>query len=187
MAKAIKKVHKLTLSEEEQRTIDLREVEDALVKNKEAIMQTLEIMNHMQDKGILSLLNGLFGQGDKVLDIAVKAMDKPENTNTMKNLLLLLGTLGMINVRQLEPFLLKIDAGIARVAEYKDTEEKTGYFDLVKSLKDPEINRAVTILMQFLKGMGQDTEPYEKTTQDTPEKRTNQTKDKTLEKNGQRS
>ncbi|MCM3719336.1 DUF1641 domain-containing protein [Fictibacillus phosphorivorans] len=187
MAKAIKNVHKLSVSEEEQRTKDLREVEDALIKNKQAIMQTLEIMNHMQDKGILSLLNGLFGQGDKVLDIAVKAMDKPENTNTIKNLLLLLGTLGMINVKQLEPFLLKIDAGIARVAEYKDTDEKTGYFDLVKSLKDPEINRAITILMQFLKGMGQDTEPFEKTVQDTPKKRTNQTKDKTLENNEKRS
>ncbi|ANX12552.1 hypothetical protein ABE41_011070 [Fictibacillus arsenicus] len=181
MAKAIKKVYRLTVPEEEQRKNDLSEVEDALIKNKKAILQTLEIMNHMQEKGILSLLNGLFGQGDKVLDVAVRAMDKPENTNTLKNLLLLLGTLGMINVRQLEPFLLKIDAGIARVAEYKDTDEKTGYLDLVKSIKDPEINRAITILMQFLKGMGQETEPYEKTTQDTPEKRANQTKDKTME------
>lgn len=181
MAKAIKNIHKRSLSEEEKRSNDLREVEDALIENKAAILQTLEIMNHMQDKGLLALLNGLFGQGDKVLNIAVKAIDKPENTNTIKNLLLLLGTLGIINVKQLEPFLLKMNAGIARVAEYKDTEEKTSYFDLVRSLKDPEINKAITILMQFLKGMGQDTEPYEKTTQDTPEKRVNQTKDKTLE------
>jgi uncharacterized protein YjgD (DUF1641 family) len=181
MAKAIKKVQRLNLSEEQQRTKDLREVEDALISNKKAILETMDIMNHMQDKGVLALLNGLFGQGDKVLDIAVKAMDKPENTNTMKNLLLLLGTLGLINVKQLEPFLLKVNSGIARVAEYKDTDERTGYFDLVRSLKDPEINKAITILMQFLKGMGQDVEAYEKTTQDTPEKRINQTKNKTLE------
>jgi uncharacterized protein YjgD (DUF1641 family) len=181
MAKAIKNIHKLTLSEEELRAQDLREVEDALITNKKAILQTLEILNHMQDKGLLSLMNGLFGQGDKVLNIAVKTIDKPENTNTLKNMLLLLGTLGLINVKQLEPFLLKVNSGIARVAEYKDTDERTGYFDLVRSLKDPEINKAITILMQFLKGMGQDTEPYEKTTQDSPEKRVNQTKDKTLE------
>ncbi|MGD6962603.1 DUF1641 domain-containing protein [Fictibacillus phosphorivorans] len=181
MAKAIKNVQKQTITAVEKRSNDLREVEDALIQNKTAILQTLEIMNHMNEKGILPLLNGLFGQGDKVMDIAVKAMDKPENTNTLKNLLLLLGTLGMINVKQLEPFLLKIDAGIARVAEYKDTDEKTSYFDLVRSLKDPEINKAVTILMQFLKGMGQETEQYEKTTGDTPEKRANQSKEKTLE------
>ncbi|MBH0167961.1 MAG: DUF1641 domain-containing protein [Bacillota bacterium] len=181
MAKPIKNVQKQTITAEEKRSNDLREVEDALIQNKTAILQTLEIMNHMHDKGILPLLNGLFGQGDKVMDIAVKAMDKPENTNTLKNLLLLLGTLGMINVKQLEPFLLKIDAGIARVAEYKDTEEKTSYFDLVRSLKDPEINKAVTILMQFLKGMGQETEHIEKTTGNSPQKRINQSKGKTLE------
>lgn len=67
------------------------------------------------------------------------------------------------------------------MAEYKDTDEKTSYFDLVRSLKDPEINKAVTILMQFLKGMGQETEHYEKTTGETPEKRVNQSKEKTLE------
>ncbi|MQR96296.1 DUF1641 domain-containing protein [Fictibacillus phosphorivorans] len=181
MAKAIKNVQKQTITAEEKRSNDLREVEDALIQNKTAILQTLEILNHMNEKGILPLLNGLFGQGDKVMDIAVKAMDKPENTNTLKNLLLLLGTLGMINVKQLEPFLLKIDAGIARVAEHKDTDEKTSYFDIVRSLKDPEINKAVTILMQFLKGMGQETEHYEKTTGDSPKQRVKQSKEKTLE------
>ncbi|MFC7370970.1 DUF1641 domain-containing protein [Fictibacillus iocasae] len=181
MAKAIKNVRKLTVTPEEQRSKDLREVEDALIKNKDAILQTMEIMNHMQDKGLLSLLNGLFGQGDKVLHVLVKAVDKPEATNTLKNLLLLVGTLGLINVKQLEPILLKLNSGIARVAEYKDTEEKTSYFDLVRALKDPEINKAITILMQFLKGMGQDTEEFERTTQDTPEKRINQTKNKTME------
>jgi uncharacterized protein YjgD (DUF1641 family) len=182
MAKAIKNVRKLTVSADEQRKNDLREVEDALIQNKDAILQTMEIMNHMQEKGILSLLNGLFGQGDKVMHVLVEAVDKPEATNTLKNMLLLLGTLGMINVKQLEPFLLKLNSGIARVAEYKDTDEKTSYFDLVRSLKDPEINKAITILMQFLKGMGQDTEDLERTNQDSPEKRINQTKNKTLEK-----
>lgn len=181
MAKAIKNVHKIAVTEEKKRKDDLHEIEDALIKNKDAILQTMDIMSHMQDKGILSLLNGLFGQGDKVLEIAVKAMDKPENTNTLKNLLLLSGSLGMINVKQLEPFLLKFNSGIARMAEYKDTEEKTGYFDIVRSLKDPDINKSITILLQFLKGMGQDTQHYEKTNQDTQKQRINQSENKTLE------
>ncbi|MFC3014972.1 DUF1641 domain-containing protein [Virgibacillus litoralis] len=28
--------------------------------------------------------------------------------------------------------------------------------DLLKALKDPEINRSVTMLLQFLRGMGRD-------------------------------
>ncbi|MGD6842829.1 DUF1641 domain-containing protein [Bacillus infantis] len=165
MAKAITHIQRKTLTEEEKRKKDLMEVEDALIDNKEAILESLKVMRNMHDRGVLSLLSGLFGQGDKVLDILVRAADKPETSNTLKNLLLMGGTLGMINVKQLEPFLLKIDSGIARVAEAGDTQEKTGFFDLAKSLKDPEINRAVTLLLTFLKGMGQETKELERNTQ----------------------
>ncbi|MCA1040343.1 DUF1641 domain-containing protein [Bacillus infantis] len=165
MAKAITHIQRKTLTEEEKRKKDLMEVEDALIDNKEAILESLKVMRNMHDRGVLTLLSGLFGQGDKVLDILVRAADKPETSNTLKNLLLMGGTLGMINVKQLEPFLLKIDSGIARVAEAGDTQEKTGFFDLAKSLKDPEINRAVTLLLTFLKGMGQETKELERNTQ----------------------
>jgi uncharacterized protein YjgD (DUF1641 family) len=169
LAKAIKTIIRTEKTEEDKRKEDLLEVENALIDNKEAIIDTLEILQHMQDRGVLSLLKGLFGQGDKVMDILVKTVDKKETTNTLKNLLLMTGVLGMINVKQLEPFLLKIDAGIARVAENKEPAEKTSYFDLARSLKDPEVNRAVTMLISFLKGMGQETAHMERTSQTTEE------------------
>jgi uncharacterized protein YjgD (DUF1641 family) len=165
LAKATKTINRIEQTEEEKRKDDLREVEDALIDHKDAIIDTLEILQHMQDRGILPFLKGLFGQGDKVMDILVKTVDKKETTNSLKNLLLMTGVLGMINVKQLEPFLLKVNAGIARVAENKNPSEKTSYFDLARSLKDPEVNRAVTMLISFLKGMGQEMEHIEKTTQ----------------------
>ncbi|MBS2970216.1 DUF1641 domain-containing protein [Metabacillus sp. KIGAM252] len=165
MANATTKIKKLEISEEDQRKKDLREVEDALVSNKTAILESLQLMQHIQDRGILSLLNGLFGQGDKVLHVLVKALDKPENTNALKNMLLMLGVLGTINVQQLEPLLIKLNKGVERVAKKKDTDHKTGYLDVVRSLKDPEINRAVTLLLTFLKGVGEETEHMEKNKQ----------------------
>ncbi|MCY8268419.1 DUF1641 domain-containing protein, partial [Bacillus haynesii] len=68
---------------------------------------------------------GLFGQGDKVLDILVKKADTEETANTLKNLLLLFGTLGMLDVKKLEPLILKVNAGVANAVEQKDSEEKT--------------------------------------------------------------
>lgn len=165
MANATTKITKLELSEEDKRKRDLREVEDALVSNKTAILESLKLMQHMQDRGILPLLNGLLGQGDKVLHVLVKAMDKPENTNTLKNMLLMLGVLGTINVQQLEPLLIKLNKGVERVAEAKDTNKKTGYLDMVRALKDPEINRALTLMLTFLKGVGEETEHMEKNKQ----------------------
>ncbi|PLT35085.1 DUF1641 domain-containing protein [Bacillus sp. V5-8f] len=165
MAKAIKQIQRLEYSEEDKRKKDLLEVENALLENKDAILESLQVMKHMHERGILSLLRGVFGQGDKVLHILVKTADTPETANMLKNLLLLAGTLGTLNVKQLEPFILKINSGIARVSETREIDDKVGYFDIARALKDPEINRSVSLLLNFLKGMGQDTEPLERNTQ----------------------
>lgn len=74
-----------------------------------------------------------------------------------------MGTIGMINVTQLEPILLKINAGIARVAEVEDKEtEKTSYLGMARALKDPEVNRSITLILEFLRGMGTDISDLEK-------------------------
>lgn len=70
----------------------------------------------------------------------------------------------MLDVKQLEPLILKVNAGVASAVEQKNSEEKTGYFDIIRSLKDPEINKSITLLFSFLKGMGQDTKELERTT-----------------------
>ncbi|MBM7693924.1 uncharacterized protein YjgD (DUF1641 family) [Peribacillus deserti] len=165
MAKAIKSIQRVEITEEQQKQLDLEEVQNALVESKESILEVLKTLNHMQERGVLSLISALFGQGDKVMEILVKKADTPETANTLKNLLLMVGVLGTLNVQQLEPILLKVNSGIARVADHKDTEEKTGILDIMRSLRDPEINRSITLLLNFLKGMGQETESLERTTQ----------------------
>jgi uncharacterized protein YjgD (DUF1641 family) len=165
MAKAIKQIQRIEISEEEQRKQDLREIEDSLLKNKEALLDTLDLVKHMHDRGIIPLLSGLFAEGDKVLQILIKKADTKETANTLKNLLLMVGVLGTINVKQLEPILLKLNAGIARVSESKDDDDTIGYFDIVRSLKDPEINRSIALFFEFLKGMGSETGHLERNTQ----------------------
>jgi uncharacterized protein YjgD (DUF1641 family) len=161
MAKAIKQIKRIEISEEEKRANDLKEIEDALIENKDALLETLNVVGGMKERGILTLLNGLFGEGDRVLKVLVDLLNVPENTTALKNLMLLFGAAGKINVQDLEPLLLKVNAGIENVAEHSEGTEKTGYLDLLRALKDPEINRSLTILMTFLKGMGKDTENEE--------------------------
>lgn len=111
MAKAISGIRKQTVTEEDKRKKDLEEIETALLRNKDAILESLHILQHMNERGVLALLRGLFGQGDKVMDILVKKANTPETANMLKNLLLLSGVLGMLDVKQLEPFIVKINAG----------------------------------------------------------------------------
>lgn len=157
MAEPISKINRKEISEEEKRKKDLEEIEHALVENKEAILQSMTLMKNMHDRGVIEMASALFGQGDKVMHTLMETLDKPESTNAIKNGLLLMGTIGLINVKQLEPLLIRLDSGIAKVAEAEDTEDKTSIFDLLKALRDPEINRSITLLMSFLKGMGENT------------------------------
>ncbi|MCA0986887.1 DUF1641 domain-containing protein [Guptibacillus algicola] len=154
MAKAIKSIKKIELSEEERRAQDLKEIEDALIDNKEALLETLEVVGHMKDRGVISVLNGMFGEGDRVLKVLVDLLSTKENTMAIKNLLLLVGALGRINVKELEPLMERLNNGIENVSEHEEVHHKTGYLDLIKALKDPEINRSLSILLLFLKGMG---------------------------------
>ncbi|MFF2456956.1 DUF1641 domain-containing protein [Peribacillus simplex] len=165
MAKATKVINRITLNDEERRRIELEEIERTLLENKEVIKETFEVMKGMQDRGILSMVNSLLKEGDKVLNILVKTADTPETSNTLKNLLLILGTLGSLNVQQLEPLILKVNSGIARVAEADKTPDKPSYLALMRSLNDQEVKQAMTFLMTFLKGMGEDTSDLERTTQ----------------------
>ncbi len=163
MAEPIKNIQFKQVDEETQRKKDFLEIEEALLANKDSIMEVIEVIGYLKQRGILDIAKGLLGQGDKVLDIAVNLANMPENKNAIKNLLLLIGTIGMINVTQLEPILLKINAGIARVAEIEEEEaEKTGYLDMARALRDPEINRSITLLLEFLRGMGTDVSHLEK-------------------------
>ncbi|PRO65623.1 DUF1641 domain-containing protein [Alkalicoccus urumqiensis] len=162
MAKPIRDIEPIPISKEQERENAINEILDKLADNQEAVHSTLDLIASLQKSGILHILTGLFSEGDKVLDVIVQEAAKEENTNAIRNLLLLGGTLGTINVKELEPLLLKINHGVARVAEDPDPDEKTGYVDLVKKLKDPQINRSLTVLFRFLEGMGEKTEQEER-------------------------
>lgn len=162
MAKAITNIEPVKRSKEEERKESLEEIQDALVENKESVLSTIELMKNMEKSGVTSIVNGLFAEGDKVLDVIVQEAVKEENTNALRNVLLLMGTLGTIDMKQIEPLLLKVNNGVARVAENPDPEKKTGYIELLKKLKDPEVNRSLTIMVRFLEGMGEQTKDQER-------------------------
>lgn len=165
MAKATKVIHRMEISEEEIRQRDLEEIKTRLLENKTAIHEIFDLIEHLQKRGVLDMGTSLFAQGDKVLDVIVKTLDSKETTNSIKNLLLMVGTLGTLNVQQLEPLILKVNAGIAKVAELDEKREQEGYFTLLRSLNDPEVKRAMAVGAAFLKGLGVKQDDYERTTQ----------------------
>ncbi|WP_370222243.1 hypothetical protein [Cytobacillus sp.] len=54
MAKAINSIKRFELTPEDKRKKDLEEVENALIENKEPILELLTAVGHMHDRGVLS-------------------------------------------------------------------------------------------------------------------------------------
>ncbi|MDQ0208899.1 helical membrane plugin domain-containing protein [Alkalicoccobacillus murimartini] len=173
MAKATTTIRRATYSEQEIREKEVLELQQLLVEHKDAVQETFEIIQHMQDRKILPMLTALFSEGDQVMDILAKTVDNPETARSVKNLLLMAGVLGTLNVQQLEPIVLKINQGIARVAEFEKVENQSSYLTLLRALKDTEFRNALNLSVAFLKGMGEDQDDKERTTK-RPEEQVDQ-------------
>ncbi|RKD68793.1 uncharacterized protein YjgD (DUF1641 family) [Sinobaca qinghaiensis] len=172
MAEPITSIQRRTLSEEEQKKQDLKEIEEVLLANKEGILSSIEILNGLQSNGVLTIINGLLKEGEEVMDILVKTIDQPGVTKSIKNLLLMGGLAGSIDVDKIKPMLDRLNNGLERVSEEEENPHKTNIFSLLKLLRDPEVNRTVTLMVSFLQGMGQapaqsEAMPNEKKAPDT--------------------
>ncbi|WP_059105625.1 DUF1641 domain-containing protein [Shouchella shacheensis] len=171
MAKGTSVIHRMELSEEEKQRRDIEQLGETLAEHKEVIEDVFALMKRLQDREVWNTLNALVGQGDQVLETLVKTVDTPEMTRSIKNVLLMFGTLGTLNVQELEPLILKVNTGIARVADYEHQgKEGGGYLTLLRSLKDPEVIEGMNVAVTFLQGLGVNQEDREKTNESTPQK-----------------
>ncbi|PTL39437.1 DUF1641 domain-containing protein [Alkalicoccus saliphilus] len=162
MARPTRKIERIPITKEQERRESLQQVQDALADNNEAVLGAIQLLKSLHESGTLQFLNGMFAEGDKILDVIVTEAAKDENTNAIKNLLLMGGTLGKLNIQDVEPLLLKLNHGVQRVAEDPEPRESTSYLALLKKLKDPDVNRSLTLMIRFLEGLGSETESEER-------------------------
>lgn len=156
MAKQISTIEPIVIDEETREQLDLNEIETALTEKKAAVLETLDLLGHLHDRGILSLLNGLFAEGEEVFSIAMKEINKPEHSRMLQNLAGMAGVLGKLDTESLKDFAEKANSGLHEAAEANPDDGPSNIFQLLKVLKDPEINRGMTMMLNFLKGLGKE-------------------------------
>ena len=87
----------------------------------------------------------------------VQEINKPQYAGALHNLGQMLFLLGDLDVDRMETFTGKLNRGLVEMSATRE-EEQTSYLGLLRALKDPEVNRTLTMLLNFLKGMGKETE-----------------------------
>lgn len=154
MAKSVTKIERMEIDPAVLQQQEKDEVLNALLDNKEAVLSVITLMEKLDDRGVLDLMTGLVGQGDKVLAIAARELNKPGVSSSIQNILKFGQILGGLDVEKMKGLVENVNAGLDEAGRRIENNERTTVFGMFKLFRDPDINRSVTALTGFLKGAG---------------------------------
>jgi len=125
---------------------------NAPLEHAEALLAAYEVLQALQDRGVLDLLRGALGSGDKIIETGVQALNTPQSIKGLRNTLILGKLVGTI-----EP---EAVAGLARavpeaIALMKFQDAKTpGLWDILKKLRNRDFRRGVMLATSTLEALG---------------------------------
>lgn len=155
MADPIRKIKRMEVSEEEIKEKNASDVLDAISENKESVLKGIDLLATIDDAGGLEIMSALVKHREVALEKFIEEINKDRYAGSLENLSKLFILMGSIEVEELEPVITKINTGI-KDAQTVSEDESTSYFDLLRALKDPEINRSITMLLEFLRVVGKE-------------------------------
>ncbi|MBH8599625.1 MULTISPECIES: DUF1641 domain-containing protein [unclassified Thermoactinomyces] len=154
MANPISVIKKRVLSEEEKKQQSLNQLKADLAENETALKKTLELVRELHDSGILEAVQAILKAKEEIAKITVSQLTRKPVINIINNLMGAAGTLAEIDPELTQKLLKSVASGMEEAGEHLQKNKKVGIFDLVKVLSDPDINRAISFSIHFLKGMG---------------------------------
>jgi uncharacterized protein YjgD (DUF1641 family) len=127
-------------------------LENAPQEHAEALLATYDILQDLHDKGVLDLLKGALGSGEKVLEIAVDAANTPGVIHGIRNFIILTKLFAT-----LEPTLLEhlADAVPKALVEAK-AQKPLGLLSLLGKLSNQDTRRILTIMTRVMETLGKD-------------------------------
>lgn len=155
MSEQISKIKRMEVPEEDVQERNLEEVSKAVSENKDAVLKGIELLATLEKNGSLEMLDALVKRKEDALENVMGELNKPQYSGTLENISKLFFFIGELKVDELHYFAERLNRGMETASTAEDSR-KTSYMDLLKALKDPEINRSVTMLLQFLRGMGKE-------------------------------
>jgi len=134
-----------------QRELKVR-LQQAPAKHAEAVLAAYEVLQSMHDQGVLEVMRGTLGGGQKILEQAVVVGSGPEAIRATRNLLLLVRALG-----EIEPALLSdLTRAIPKALVQANAEEATppGLIKLVSTFWNKDFRRGLAAFNDLLMVFG---------------------------------
>ena len=133
------------------RELDAR-LQQAPSEHAEAVLAAYEVLQGLHDQGVLELMRGTLGGGEKVLEQVVAVASGPETIRASRNLLLLVQTLAAI-----DPVLLgDLTRAIPKALVQANAEENRppGLFKLLSTFLNRDFRRGLAAFNDLLVEFG---------------------------------
>ena len=127
-------------------------LQQAPLDHAEALLAAYEVLQGLHDRGVLELMRGTLGGGEKILEQVVAVASSAESIRATRNLLLLVTTLG-----EIEPALLRdLTKAIPKALVQANAEEAKppGLFKLMSTFWNADFRRGLAAFNDLLMVFG---------------------------------
>ena len=156
MAMPIKTIKRIELTEEQKKEQTLDSLLTEVVQTKDSLVETLDLLQELHNSGILDAINSLVKTKEEVAKIAVGQMTREPVTNMINNAMAAGGVLTQMDPEMTKKLMGSVAKGLERAEQGLQSNSTTGILDIMKALKDPDFNRAITFGLNLLKGVGEE-------------------------------
>lgn len=128
-------------------------LEKAPDEHVEALLAGLDVLQSLHDQGVLELLRGVLGGGNKILEIVVDASKSPEAIRGIRNLVIITKILGSMDPEVLKKFTEAIPDVLVGAAKAQETEPP-GFWESFRMLRSKNLRRGLAVANNLLEALG---------------------------------
>jgi uncharacterized protein YjgD (DUF1641 family) len=128
-------------------------LEQAPVEHAQAVLAGFDVLQGLHDQGVLELLRGVLGGGDKILEIVVEATKTPEAIRGIRNLLIMTKILGAIDPELLKKFAEAVPDTLAGAAKAQE-RKAPGFWEVLKMFRGKNLRRGLAVVNNLLEASG---------------------------------
>jgi uncharacterized protein YjgD (DUF1641 family) len=128
-------------------------LEKAPDEHAEALLAGFEVLQALHDQGILELLRGVLGGGNKILEIVVDAAKTPEAIRGIRNLLIMTKIVGSMDPELLTKLAQAVPDVLVGAAKVQETEPP-GFWEVFRILRSKNLRRGLAVANNVLEALG---------------------------------
>ena len=134
-------------------------LEQAPAEHADALLDSLEVLQALHDRGVLDVLRGALVAGDKILELLVVSLNSPESIRAIRNLLLVVKMAGAIDPERLRVVTEAIPEALEPTGI--PSAAPPSLWSILKSFRDEDARRGLVFISDLLRALGKHRPPQE--------------------------